>query len=224
MQATISPATDFKISTGQGGQRSLGTKGLVAMCLVSSDRCPPGQVDTCGWYCRPHGRIGVYDHKTGACTRIQRSIRIGSSMGYRTDFAEKDFERNLALGLISKNLRPFERASSYFLFFYNGRERERAEWAEIATAARKNTETRYVSLSFFILVNYRLKSSIHFFIIQSCVMLSSLDCLWFFLNFQEQTQHYDNDSSWECSFVIGSSLYDFGNCTLQYDAGWKAKE
>ena len=34
-------------------------------------------------------------------------------MGYRTDFAEKDFEKNLALGLISKDLRPFERVTSH---------------------------------------------------------------------------------------------------------------
>ena len=56
-------------------------------------------------------------------------------MGYRTDFAEKDFERNLALGLISKDLRPFERATSYldggrcFLQFYNGRENFERELA-----------------------------------------------------------------------------------------------
>ena len=76
------------------------------MNLVSSDLCPPRLVDILKSVTDESLR-----HKTGACTRIQRSI--GLSMGYRTDFAEKDLVRNLALGLISKDLRPFERVTSY---------------------------------------------------------------------------------------------------------------
>ena len=34
-------------------------------------------------------------------------------MAYRTGFAEKDFERNLVLGLISKDLQLFQLATSY---------------------------------------------------------------------------------------------------------------
>ena len=63
------------------------------------------------WGGQTRGRTGVCDHKTSDCTRIQRNTGIGSSMAHRTDFAEKDFERNLALCLISKDLRPFERAT-----------------------------------------------------------------------------------------------------------------
>ena len=67
-------------------------------------------------------------------------------------YAELDFERNLALGLISKDLRPFEWAtlclngSQSFLpapIFYNGREsfeREQVKQAEIATVTRKYTQ------------------------------------------------------------------------------------
>ena len=39
----------------------------------------------------------------------------------------------------------------------------------------------------------------------------------FVYNFQEQTQHDDNDSSWECCFVIGW-LYDFGN--VHFNTMW----
>ena len=79
---------------------------------------------------------------------------------------------------------------------------------------KEHTETRYVSLSFFILVNFefwdRLKSPIHFFIIQSRVTLSSLDCLWFFLNFQEQTMTVrGNAALWLAHHFMSSATVHF---------------
>ena len=81
-----------QICTSPGGQRSLDTNRG-----------------------RSHGRTGVCDHKTGACTRIEEVSESDRAWDIeQTSVAEKDFQRNLALGLISKDLlRPFERATSY---------------------------------------------------------------------------------------------------------------
>ena len=122
--------------------------------------------------------------------------RIEHGMSNR--LCRKDFDTNLALGLILEDLRPFERATSHLdggqcfllLICYNGNNilSKWAERAEIATAARKlHTETRYVSWSFITLANFefwdRLKSPIH---------LNWLEFIYCCLNVYFQAKTYVN--------------------------------
>ena len=57
---------------------------------------------------RDHRRGEVFDHKNSVCVQKQSSRGSETSVTYRKGFAEKDFKRNLALRLISEDLRPFE--------------------------------------------------------------------------------------------------------------------